>query len=74
VKALKEMKVHVAINTEGNVLFIVPTTKAVGKLAETKIMTARLYTQEEIDREYEEAMQLGCRRYKRFNRRVREIK
>lgn len=63
---------HVAINTEGNVLFIVPTTKAVGKLAETKIMTARLYTQEEIDKEYAEIMQDGCHTYERVNRRVRQ--
>jgi predicted nucleotide-binding protein (sugar kinase/HSP70/actin superfamily) len=72
VKALKEMKVNVAINTEGNVLLIVPAKKATGKLAETKVMIARLYTLDEIDKETAEAMQQGCHTYERVNRRIRQ--
>jgi DNA topoisomerase VI subunit B len=72
--ALKEMKVQVSISTDGNVLLMVPVNKAVGKLSETKIMIARLFTQDEIDKEAKEAMQQGCRTYKRYKSRIRETR
>jgi hypothetical protein len=68
------MKVHVSLGVEGNVLIMVPMNKAIGHLSETKIMIARLYTQDEIDRETREAMQDGVRIYERVNRRVRQSK
>jgi len=68
------MKVCVSLNKENNVLLMVPLTKAVGVVEENKIMIARLLTQEEYDREAKEAMQDGCRTYKRVNRRTRETR
>jgi hypothetical protein len=72
VRALKEIKLYVSLSADNKVLLAVPVNKAIGTVAETKIMIARLYTQDEIDKETAEAMQDGCRVYKRVNRRVRQ--
>ena len=69
---MKEVKMYVSVSADNKVLVAVPVNKAIGTVAETKIMTARLFTQEEIDRETAEAMQQGCRQYERKNRRVRQ--
>jgi hypothetical protein len=72
VKALKEIKMSVLISADNKVLLAVPVNKAIGKVTESKVMIARLYTQDEIDKETAEAMQLGCHTYERVNRRVRQ--
>ena len=69
---MKEVKMYVMLSADNKVLLAVPVNKAVGTVAETKIMIARLFTQEEIDRETREAMQQGCHTYERVNRRVRQ--
>lgn len=71
------MKMYVSLSADNMVLLAVPVNKAVGTVAKTEIMTARLYTQDEIDRETKQTMQSmqdGCRTYKRVNRRIREIR
>lgn len=72
--ALKEMKVYVSLSQDGKMLFAVPVNKAIGTVFETKIMTARLYTKEEIDRELKETMNDGIRAYKKVNGRIRETR
>jgi hypothetical protein len=74
VRALKELKMYISLSADNKVLLAVPVTKAIGTVAETKIMIARLLTQDEINRETAEAMQQGCRQYERKNRRVRQKK
>jgi hypothetical protein len=74
VKALKEVKMCVLLSSDNKVLLAVPVNKAIGKVAESKVMIARLLTQEEVDREAAEAMQLGCNTYERVNRRIRQKK
>jgi hypothetical protein len=71
---LKELKVKVELDDENKVLSMEPVNKVTGKTATTKIMTARLYTRDEIDRETKELMQEGCHVYKRVHSRVRQIK
>lgn len=71
-RVLKELKMYISLSADNKVLLAVPVTKAIGTVAETKIMTARLFTQDEIDRETVEVMQQGCRQYERKNRRVRQ--
>ena len=71
-RALKELKMYISLSADNKVLLAVPVTKAIGTVAETKIMIARLLTQDEINRETAEAMQQGCRQYERKNRRVRQ--
>lgn len=69
---MKELQVYVMLSADNKVLLAVPVNKAVGTVAETKVMTARLFTQDEIGRECAEAMQDGCHTYKRVNRRIRQ--
>jgi hypothetical protein len=73
VAVLKEMQVYVGLNSDNKVLFMEPVKKETGKTVETKIMIARLLTQEDIDREVKECME-DSRVYKRVGRRIREIK
>ena len=63
---------YVSLSADNKVLLAVPVNKAVGTVTETKIMIARLLTQDEIDRETRETMQQGCHTYERVNRRVRQ--
>jgi len=69
---LKEVKMYVMLSTDNKVLLAVPINKAIGTVAETKIMIARLLTQDEINRETAEAMQQGCHTYEKVKRRVRQ--
>lgn len=69
---MKELKVVIGLNNENQILYIEPVNKVTGKEVEVKRMVARLLTQDDIDREISETMQLGCRTYGRVNRRIRE--
>lgn|GEM_PF-5255703 len=71
---MKELKVKVGVNDDNKITSMEPVNKASGKTVDTQILTARLLTQDEIDRETEELMQEGCRVYKRKRGRIREIK
>jgi hypothetical protein len=71
---LKEIKVFVNLNDDNKVLTIEPVNKATGKTADMKVMTARLLTQSEIDRETEELMQEGIHTYRREHGRVKQTK
>jgi uncharacterized membrane protein YkoI len=68
------MKVKVNLNDEDRVINMEPLNKATGKTAETKVMTARLLTQAEIDRETKELMQEGIHTYRREHGRVKQNK
>lgn len=71
---MKELKVKVNLNDENKVLTIEPLNAATGKTAETKIMTARLLTQADVDREIRELMQDGIHTYEKRKGRTRQIK
>ena len=68
------MKAKVNLNDENKVLTIEPLNKATGKTAETKILTIRLFTQNEIDRETDELMQEGIHTYRREHGRIKQNK
>ena len=66
---------YISLSADNKVLLAVPVTKAIGTVTETKIMIARLYTQEEIDREAAETMRImqdGCHTYERVRQRIRQ--
>lgn len=62
---MKELKVKVNLNDENKVVSMEPVYKATGK-------TARLLTQDDIDRETRELMQDGCHTYKKVKGRIRQ--
>lgn len=71
---MKELKVEVEVNSEGKIINMEPVKKATGKTVDIVILTARLYTQDEIDRETKELMQEGIHTYKREHGRVRQMR
>jgi hypothetical protein len=71
---MKELQVKAEKNSENKIITMEPLNKATGDIVETEILTARLYTSDEINREYADLMQDGCRTYKRKRGRIREIK
>jgi hypothetical protein len=60
---LKELKVRAELNNENKIVSIEPVKKAIVKTADIVILTARLYTEDEIDRETSELMQEGTHTY-----------
>lgn len=70
---MKELKVVVGFSNDNKVIYIEPVNQAAGKAVEAIIMTARLLTQDDIDREIKECMEEG-RTYKRIGRRIREVR
>lgn len=71
---MKELKVKVQLNDEDKIVFMQPVNRATGKTVDIQIMTARLLTQDDIDREVREAMQDGIHTYRREHGRVRQTK
>jgi hypothetical protein len=69
---LKELKVRAELNNENKIVSMEPVKKAIGKTADIVILTARLYTEEEIDRETRELMQDNVHTYTRVHSRVRQ--
>ncbi|MDF2891227.1 MAG: hypothetical protein K0R80_1594 [Clostridia bacterium] len=69
---LKEMKILVRENLEGKIMRMEPINKVTGRPGESKVLICRIYTQDEIDRETSQCMQLGVHTYHRENGRVRQ--
>ena len=67
---MRELQLYVSLSKDNRVLLAVPVNKAVGTVECTQIMTARLYTQDEVDKETAAAMQDGCHTYDRKHRRI----
>jgi hypothetical protein len=70
---MRELKVKVQLNDEDKIVFMQPVCRATGKTVDIVVMTARLLTQEDIDREIKELMEEG-RTYRKVGRRIRELR
>jgi hypothetical protein len=71
---LKELKVRAELNNENKIVSMEPVKKATGKTADIVILTARLYTEDEIDRETNELMQEGIHTYHKEHGRVKQTR
>jgi hypothetical protein len=71
---VKELLVKVQVNDENKIVFMEPVKRATGKTVNITILTARLYTQDDLDREAEEMMQEGIHTYKREHGRVKQMR
>lgn len=71
---MREIKILAQEDTDGKILSMEPIKKATGRPGAIVMLTARIYTQDEIDRETIGLMQDNIHQYKRVNGAVHQIR